>query len=225
MSHNRLSISSSFPCCNYHRFEITLLLALLISFVFLANGCVRVKVEFIPSNTRGEAPYVITFTNASQNAHYFIWDFGDGTDTVTMTNNEAVEHSYTRAGNFTVTLNARKSWESIKNITTTAMVAISPGPLVDVAFEPAEIIVSPAEVITINANGVDEFGNIIPGLDIIYECTNEAGQISEDGSFTACIETGIYENAITVQAMQGMVTKVATANVIVQPGGSGEQYS
>lgn len=52
------------------------------------------------SGTNGCAPYAVTFTNASQNATSYQWNFGDGA-TAAGAN---PSHTYTAAGDYTVTL-------------------------------------------------------------------------------------------------------------------------
>ena len=49
------------------------------------------------------APFTVQFTNTGVNGATFVWDFGDGTPTVTTAN---PVHTYTTAGSFTVQLDA-----------------------------------------------------------------------------------------------------------------------
>ena len=48
-------------------------------------------------------PLKVTFTNTSTHATKYAWDFGDGTPIVTTT---SPQHTYTKAGTYTVTLTA-----------------------------------------------------------------------------------------------------------------------
>lgn len=61
-----------------------------------------VKSYFTTSDTNFDMGDEIRFTNASENAESYSWDFGDGT---TSTEKDAVK-TYATAGNFTVTLKA-----------------------------------------------------------------------------------------------------------------------
>ena len=75
--------------------------------------------SFNMDKTTAETGEVIAFTNTSQNATSYEWDFGDG--------NSSMEadptHSYSNTGTFTITLNANgegRSNSSTKSITITA---------------------------------------------------------------------------------------------------------
>ena len=59
-------------------------------------------VNFSASPTQGGAPYLVNFTDLSQNATSWLWNFGDGT-TSTMQN---PSHVYSVPGTYTVTLTA-----------------------------------------------------------------------------------------------------------------------
>ncbi|MBS1763915.1 MAG: PKD domain-containing protein, partial [Bacteroidetes bacterium] len=90
-------------------FNVTLL-------VTNANGCfddsVRtIRVNLSPtalaatSDTAGCSPYTVTFSNNSTNGVSYSWNFGDGS-----TSTDAVPvHTYSTAGNYTVTLEATNS--------------------------------------------------------------------------------------------------------------------
>ncbi len=58
---------------------------------------------FTPSTTSGGAPLTVSFTNTSVGATDYLWDFGDGSQTVTSAN---PTHTYSLSGTFTVELTA-----------------------------------------------------------------------------------------------------------------------
>jgi gliding motility-associated-like protein len=60
----------------------------------------------------GCVPHVVTPLNASQNASTYVWNFGDGTPTVTTTSFVAPSHTYTVGGSYTITLVASNSCNS-----------------------------------------------------------------------------------------------------------------
>lgn len=67
-------------------------------------SCARPLAKFDYSQEKTVAPAKISFTNGSQNAETYMWDFGDGT-----TSTEASpQHTYTLSGNYKVTLTAVK---------------------------------------------------------------------------------------------------------------------
>lgn len=49
---------------------------------------------------------LVTFTNDSENATSYVWNFGDGSAPLPVNNKNAVTHSYSTAGTYTVTLTA-----------------------------------------------------------------------------------------------------------------------
>lgn len=66
---------------------------------------VEPKADFSFSGTGNYPPCTITFTNKSQNANYFSWDFGDGGSSSQRSPN----HKYNDSGIYTVTLRASNS--------------------------------------------------------------------------------------------------------------------
>lgn len=55
---------------------------------------------------RGCAPFTVPFFNNSTGADSFSYDFGDGSTATTISSPERVEHTFTRAGTYTITLMA-----------------------------------------------------------------------------------------------------------------------
>lgn len=68
-------------------------------------GPVEAKVTAGP-NTSGCAPLLVNFTNTSNNGLTYVWNFGDGSPTVTT---YSTSHLFTTAGTYTVTLAAANS--------------------------------------------------------------------------------------------------------------------
>jgi PKD repeat protein len=60
----------------------------------------------------GPAPLRVSFTNLSENANEFEWDFGDGDQFKTTDLAELAEHEFRAAGTYIVTLTARRGEES-----------------------------------------------------------------------------------------------------------------
>ena len=67
-----------------------------------------VKAELVVNgpDKRGCAPFTVPFYNNSTGAETFMYDFGDGSTAATITAPEKVEHTFTKAGIYTVTLTA-----------------------------------------------------------------------------------------------------------------------
>ncbi len=77
---------------------------LLLGLLLLIVSCARPVAEFTIESEEKKAPVEIQFTNESEQAESFFWDFGDGTYS-TDTN---PVHRYTRSGNYVVQLRALK---------------------------------------------------------------------------------------------------------------------
>lgn len=60
----------------------------------------------------GCVPHTVTPINASQNANLYVWNFGDGTPTVTTTSSVAPSHVYTTGGSYTISVIASNSCNS-----------------------------------------------------------------------------------------------------------------
>lgn len=91
----------------------------LIPALLLFTACAAPKVGFNMQEAEVKAPASVQFTNTSQNAEKFTWDFGDGQ---TSTDASPV-HRYTRSGEYVVTLRGAKGniiKEYQKTITVTA---------------------------------------------------------------------------------------------------------
>ena len=79
-------------------------------FLFLFAACyvesisAQLAAKFSASPEHAEAPATIVFTNMSEKAETYAWDFGDGTQSTEMN----PSHRYTHAGKYNVTLTATK---------------------------------------------------------------------------------------------------------------------
>ena len=76
---------------------------LLLVGLLLVTSCAPIA-QFTVSDTKKEAPARIKFTNASEKAELYEWDFGDGKKSV----EESPTHAYYKSGEYTVTLKALK---------------------------------------------------------------------------------------------------------------------
>ncbi len=85
----------------------TTLFLLTLSFAGLTS-CVHPLARFTMSAQHAEAPAAVAFSNTSEGADTYVWDFGDGTQSTDST----TSHRYTHAGKYDVTLNAIKGKKS-----------------------------------------------------------------------------------------------------------------
>lgn len=74
----------------------------------------------------GCAPFTVNFYNNSKGASSFIYDFGDGSTLVTRSAPEVVNHTFTTAGTYNVTLTASNG---CSEITTSESITVLPQPL------------------------------------------------------------------------------------------------
>ena len=100
----------------------------------------------------------------------------------------------------------------------TVNVIIGPGPLDHVIIEPAAPVVEVTEEQQLTATALDQFDNPVPGLNYTFQSDREAGRVDTEGRFTAGTRAGTYEGAVTVEVAQGSVTRMATSEVIIEPG-------
>ena len=84
-----------------------------ISFLFvvvLLSACARPIAQFgYESSNNNTAPSKVTFSNSSENAESYEWDFGDGNKSSEATPN----HEYFGSGNYTVILKATKGNKTV----------------------------------------------------------------------------------------------------------------
>ena len=100
--------------------------------------------------------------------------------------------------------------------TVVASVTITPSLLeqVIIAPNPAEIGMEMTQQFV--AVGVDQYGNRISDLAFSWSVQNGSGIIDKTGLFTAGTAPGTYEDTVKAEAIQGSVTRSATADVIVE---------
>ncbi|MDP3061717.1 MAG: trypsin-like peptidase domain-containing protein [Chloroflexota bacterium] len=169
------------------------------------------------SSSSGEAPFNVAFTNNSSNADELRWDFGDGATNVTDPSSKQVTHEYTKAGTYTVSLEAVKNGEPPQTSKASVTVEVVAGALAKVALEKQEATLQPGGALSIVAQALDQYDNPIPGLSLSYRADEKAGKV-DGAKFAAGTKADVYKDAVTVEAVQGGVTKVASLTITVVPG-------
>ncbi len=99
----------------------------------------------------------------------------------------------------------------------TAQVTVLPGALDHVTILPAVVVVKAVGVQRFQARARDRYGNHLPGLRYAFRSDPRAGQVDAGGQYTAGINAGTYPGGVSVEVVQGPVTKEATADVTVEP--------
>ena len=175
------------------------------------------QAEFEASVTSGQAPLEVSFTNTSQNADEFQWDFGDGAAMTTSTIEEPVSHEYTRAGTHTVTLTAIKDREPPETSTMTLTITVKHGPLDRVKLTPETVVLDIGQSQDFTTEVVDAYDNPIPEAQLTWEVVEEAGTITYDGILTAGTKAGAFDEGIVVTAEMNTHSDKATASATINP--------
>ena len=174
--------------------------------------------NFSASATIGEAPLEVSFTNLSENADGFQWDFGDETTASSSNVDETVTHEYTKAGTYQVTLSALKDGQTDTASTATVSISVEAGSLFEVKIEPDALTALPAEEQQFTVKALDQFGNEISDLSYLFSTDEKAGEVDDTGRFTTGTIAGSYSAAVSVEAAQGPVTKSATVDLTIEHG-------
>lgn len=175
------------------------------------------QAQFSLDISEGSAPLVVSFTNLSQNASEFLWDFGDGATST----EENPSHTYTRVGVYTV--NLQVSLVTSAGILSdrqskSDLITVRPGPLAEVMLSPSTVTLRPEDTQDFLVEGFDQFGNLIALLNLSWTADPEAGTITPRGVFQGGTRAGQYPASIRVVASAEGVSKQAIASVTIRPG-------
>ena len=102
--------------------------------------------------------------------------------------------------------------------TATATVVTQSGPLDSILLDPSSPAVAVDQEQRFVATGLDRYGNSVPRLIFSFDASQQAGFIDDDGRFIAGTRAGVYDGAVTVEAIQGVLSRQATTPVTVLPG-------
>jgi beta propeller repeat protein len=82
----------------------------------------NIEADFSTNVSKGYVPLSVQFTDLSKNAVYWSWDFGDGTFDSNVQTQQNPIHTFSTAGNYTVTLSASNySYPDYKSATITVL--------------------------------------------------------------------------------------------------------
>ncbi len=172
--------------------------------------------SFTASVVSGEAPLVVTFTNSSENANVFQWDFGDGQSQTTNTVEETVSHEYTLAGNHVAKLTAYDSEKPEEVNVMEVAISVTHGALAEVRIMPESVEMDIGGNQEYSVVCTDAYGNEIPDCQISWEADSTAGSITS-GVLTAGTTAGSFQEAVTVTATMGSSTATCCVDVTVNP--------
>ena len=94
---------------------------------------------------------------------------------------------------------------------------VNPGPPARVTLEPSPIIMDIGASQTIEAQVFDEFANQIPSPLIGWTAAGAVGTIDSDGVLTSGTKAGLFQEAISVNVVQGSASVSTVADVVVRP--------
>lgn len=168
-------------------------------------------VDFSVDITSSCKPFTATFTDLTPGAAVRSWNFGDGTSQTT--NNGTIQHTYTRAGNYSVTLSATNAFGCTQSLTKTSLVNIA-APSIDISginlsgCAPVSASLT-AAVTTINNDPVSQYTwNFGDGSS-----QTTTGPVASHLYNT----TGAFDVTVTVTTQQGC-TASRTAGQLVRAG-------
>ena len=149
--------------------------------------------EFSATNDSGNVPLDISFfLGETVEGESFSWDFGDGNGS----DEPEPDHTFQDAGTFTVRLTVKKG-ELVSIAETT--ITVEPGEAGWVAIEGGVDSISSLGTVQFSANAFDALGNPIIDQVFSWSADAAAGDIDEEGLFTAGADLGKFPNAISVE--------------------------
>jgi len=180
-------------------------------------------VDFTASALAGCFPFTVNFTNNTQNADAYQWEFGDG-NTATSAN---PSHTYNNAGVYTVKLVATMQGKCAESITKTNLITVKEPPHAAFTVNPAEnkpLELHEASFSFVNgSNGATtykwDFGDNTTGT-----VANATHQYQLPGNYTVTLhainELGCEDTAVR-QFMMVIPDKVLVIPNVFSPNGDG----
>jgi PKD repeat protein/photosystem II stability/assembly factor-like uncharacterized protein len=169
----------------------------------------EVVASFTANPLEGEYPLEVTFTNASENATEYQWDFGDGT---TSTDENPV-HTYTDPDNYTVSLSASNSSNSDTETKSNYIVVLWPVPVADFTATPTSGV-DPLEVTFTDASLFAQNWN----WDFGDETVSSAQHPSHTFTY------GTYTISLKVTNPTGSHSKIQENLIVVEPNSIPEDW-
>lgn len=158
----------------------------MILFSFLIISCEKEEIapepvaNFTASKTSAEVDETIMFTNSSENATTYFWDFGDGNTSI----DENPIHSYSGNGTFMVTLTA--TGDGRENSTSKTITVAYPAPVANFTMDKTEAETDETITFTNSSENATtyswDFGDGNTSID-----ENPTHSYSSDGTFTVTL--------------------------------------
>ena len=161
-----------------------------------------------PTSATGCVPFPVTFTNLSQNATQFVWNFGDGTSASTVN----ASHTYTATGTYSVGLAATNTGLCYSTDTILAVITVTAPPTVLVNTA----TVCAGTTATLTASGATTYS---------WSTANTSATITPTPSvttqYTVTGSTSAYcSNTTTTSIIVNPLPTVTASSSTICPGGT-----
>ena len=152
----------------------------------------------------------VTFTDASENAESYAWDFGDGTGTSTDAN---PTYTYTEAGTYAVSLTVTSATDDTDTTTVDVTVEEMPvTPTADFTFDATDLMVSFTDASVTNGANITAFA---------WDFGDGMGTSMDQNPMYTYAATGDFEVSLTItfDEVNGETSSSTTQTVSVTAGG------
>lgn len=182
------------------------------------SACKKAPLAVFAANVvSGEAPLLVSFTNTSENANQFEWDFGDGESTTTSSIGESVNHEYTKAGEHTAKLTASNTDDPSVTNMTEVTISVTHGAPAEVKVMPESTILDIGGTEEFTVECTDSYGNPIIDYQLSWSVDAQVGSMNL-GLLTAGTKAGEFYEAVAATVKLGEDVKNGKASVTVNPG-------
>ena len=160
----------------------------------------------------------VTFTPSETDFDELRWDFGDGDTLTSRPDDGPVSHTFTTPGAHTVTVAAFKRDSNETGESASVVVNTTPGILDNFSLSPDSLTVLPEGKASFSVSAFDQFGNPLPDVEASYTVSDPAGNIDQQGNFTASQNAGAYPDSLIVEVTLDDVSLTTRATIVIRPG-------
>lgn len=183
-------------------------LTLIAAVAIAVTGCKKPTANFTADKTEVETGEVVTFTNTSEDATLYMWDFGDGTQST----QKNPTHVYERAGEYQVTMTSAK--KNNKKPADAAAITITVTDPVETpakaTFNASKTSAMPGEVITFTATDTT-------GDEYVWDFGDGAMSLSPNSSHVYQMG-GTYTVTLTVYSYGRKYSDTQTKTITIGSG-------
>jgi PKD repeat protein len=197
------------------------ILFLIILVIFpLVTSCGLPKIALTIDNSSGGAPLLVKFKNGTQvkpnSGIIFDWDFGDGKKQIGASAADSINHEYTVAGNYTVTLTEYNLKDPAKTNIITQNILVTHGTLSQVNIIPEKVVLNIGDTQAFTSQAFDDYGNRIPEA-LFSWLQGNAGTVTSGGIFTAGTIAGNFTDGVYGVAELNGISVNKPPLVVIKP--------